>query len=194
MKKKSLISVLLLMVLLVCLSGCNSTPKETPTESSVKEVSESNQTNTGKRVYLAGPLFSQAEREYNLKISEILESYGYDVFLPQRDGVLATELVGLTGEEKVAKIFEIDKNEVLKSDIVFVILDGRVPDEGACIELGLGYAYGKRCYGFKSDFRSIESDIDINPMIAGCLQKIFYNVDGEKLLEDLKTYLDNNQL
>ncbi len=149
---------------------------------------------TGKRVYFAAPLFSESEREYNLKIVNILESYGYDVFLPQRDGFLAPELEGKTEEEKTEMIFEKDKEEVLKSDILFMMLDGRVPDEGACVELGIAYANGIRCYGFKSDARSVELDMDLNPMITGCFTKLFYDLDEEKLIESLEEYLKEHQL
>ena len=149
---------------------------------------------SGNRIYYAAPLFNEAEREYNLKIVNILESYGYEVFLPQRDGFLAPDLEGKTEEEKIKIIFQKDKEEVLKSDIVFMLLDGRIPDEGACIELGIAYANGKRCYGFKSDARSIEADMDINPMIAGCFTKIFYNLDGEDLIRSLEDYLEHNRL
>jgi len=75
-----------------------------------------------------------------------------------------------------------------------MMLDGRIPDEGACVELGIAYASGKRCYGFKNDSRAIEKDLDINPMIAGCFTKLFYDLDGEKLIEELKEYLENNGL
>ena len=149
---------------------------------------------SGNRIYYAAPLFNEAEREYNLKIVNILESYGYEVFLPQRDGFLAPDLEGKTEEEKIKIIFQKDKEEVLKSDIVFMLLDGRIPDEGACIELGIAYANGKRCYGFKSDARSIEADMDLNPMIAGCFNKIFFNLDGEDLIRSLEDYLEHNRL
>ncbi len=43
----------------------------------------------GKKVYFASPLFSQCEKDFNLKLTEILEKHGYEVFLPQRDGYLA---------------------------------------------------------------------------------------------------------
>ena len=72
----------------------------------------------------------------------------------------------------------------------FKVLDGRVPDEGACVELGMAYASGKRCYGIKSDARSVELDMDLNPMISGCFSKIFYDLNGEKLIDSLKAYLD----
>ena len=158
------------------------------------ENAASEQDAAGKRVYFAGPLFNEAEREYNLKLVTILESYGYEVFLPQRDGFLAPELEGKTAEEKTQMIFQKDRDEVLKADILFMVLDGRIPDEGACVELGIAYASGKRCYGIKGDARSVELDMDINPMITGCFTKLFYNLDNEELLKSLEEYLKENQL
>ena len=148
----------------------------------------------GKRVYFAAPLFNEAEKEYNLKIVSILESYGYEVFLPQRDGYLAAELEGKTEEEITEMIFTKDRDEVLKADIIFMVLDGRAPDEGACVELGIAYASGKRCYGIKSDSRSVELDMDLNPMISGCFIKLFYNLDGRELLNSLEEYLKKERL
>ena len=69
------------------------------------ETTGSDAESTGKKVYFAGPLFNEAERDYNLKIVTILESHGYEVFLPQRDGFLAPELEGMTEDEKMNKIF-----------------------------------------------------------------------------------------
>ena len=152
------------------------------------------QATNGKRVYFAAPLFNEAEREYNLKIVSILEAHGYEVFLPQRDGFLAPELEGKTEEEKTEMIFAKDRDEVLKADILFMMLDGRVPDEGACVELGIAYASGKRCYGLKGDARSVELDMDINPMITGCFTKLFYNLDEAELIKSLEEYLEQNEL
>ena len=148
----------------------------------------------GKRVYFAAPLFSQAERDYNIKLTTVLENYGYTVFLPQRDGFLATELEGLTEEEKTKKIFAKDREEVLRADVCFALLDGLAPDEGVCVELGIAYASGKRCYGFKTDARSVELDMDLNPMIYGCLTKLFYDTNGEAALTALTDYLSTHRL
>lgn len=138
--------------------------------------------------------FNEAERAYNLRVVEILENYGYEVFLPQRDGFLAAELEGKTEEEKIAQIFKKDHDEVLKSDIIFMVLDGRVPDEGACVELGMAYEAGKRCYGFKNDARSVELDMELNPLIAGCFIKIFSDLNADKLFASLEEYLKENEL
>ena len=148
----------------------------------------------GKKVYFAAPLFSQSEKDYNLLLTKVLEDHGYEVFLPQRDGYLAAELAGKTEDELTQLIFEKDFSEVMKADIIFMLLDGRVPDEGACVELGIAYANGKRCYGVKTDARSVEINMDLNPMITGCFIKLFKNFDGDKLVEELEQYLSENEL
>ena len=149
---------------------------------------------SGKKVYFAGPLFNQAEKDFNLELTKVLEEYGYEVFLPQRDGIEAALLEGKTEEELIEMIFSLDAGEVCKADILFMNLDGRVPDEGACVELGIAYANGKRCYGFKTDTRSVEAGMDLNPMISGCMTRIFKNYDGDMLIEDIKEYLSENNL
>ena len=144
----------------------------------------------GKTVYFAAPLFNQGEKDYNLVLTKLLEDHGYQVFLPQRDGYLAAELTGKTEEELTEMIFD----KVMKADICFVNLDGRAPDEGACVELGIAYANGKKCYAVKTDARSVEYGMDINPMITGCCTKVFKNLDGDKLIEELDQYLSENEL
>ena len=149
---------------------------------------------SGKKVYFAGPLFNQAEKDFNLELTKVLEEYGYEVFLPQRDGIEAALLEGKTEEELIEMIFSLDAGEVCKADILVMNLDGRVPDEGACVELGIAYANGKRCYGFKTDTRSVEAGMDLNPMISGCMTRIFKNYDGDMLIEEIKEYLSENDL
>ena len=144
-------------------------------------------------VYFAGPLFNKAEKDYNLKVVDILENAGYKVFLPQRDGVEGCLLTDITPEEKIKIIFDKDVSEVRNADVLFMVLDGRIPDEGACVELGIAYQLGKRCYGIKTDSRVCESDLDINPMLTGCFKKIFKSFDGDSLLKDLENYLAENK-
>ena len=184
-------SLVLLLIIVVGSTACSSSNvnKNDSSEAPTKEIAAE-----GKRIYFASALFNDAERDYNLKLVTILESYGYEVFLPQRDGFLAPDLEGMSEEEKIKTIFEKDRDEVLKADIFFMVLDGRVPDEGACVELGIAYANDKRCYGIKNDARSLELDMDLNPMITGCFIKIFYDLDGSKLIQSLEDYLKENQL
>ena len=187
--KKTLIVLFLIIVIIstFALTACNSKTESPKTEPSTVA-------NTGKRVYFAGPMFNQAEKDYNLKMTKVLEDYGYTVFLPQRDGIEGALLDGKSEEEMIEMIFPLDVQNVLDADILFMNLDGRVPDEGACVELGIAYANNKRCYGFKTDTRAAERALDLNPMISGCMTKIFKDYDGDKLIEDLKAYLDNHEL
>ena len=66
---------------------------------------QGNETTAGNRVYFAGPLFCQSEKDFNKKIAAVLEKHGYEVFLPQRDGYEAAQLRDHSEEEVVAKIF-----------------------------------------------------------------------------------------
>ena len=150
--------------------------------------------NACKRIYFACPMFSAMEKEYSLKLEAILVAHGYKVFLPFRDGYEAAQLEGKSEEELVEMIFAKDLGEVQKADILFFLLDGRAPDEGACVELGMAYAFGKRCYGFKTDTRTVEMSLDLNPMITGAMIKIFKDFDGDAAIAQLEEYLSENTL
>ena len=186
--------VMVLMVLGACSEGSASGDVSDNGVEAAQASSTEEGEKTGKNVYFAGPMFNQAEKEYNLKVVKVLEDHGYTVFLPQRDGIEAAALEGKSEEEMTEMIFKLDHDEVYKADIIFMNLDGRAPDEGACVELGMGHAAGKRCYGFKTDTRSIEYGLDINPMITGCMTKLFKNNDGDKMIEELEKYLSENEL
>lgn len=66
-------------------------------------------------------------------------------------------------------IFYRDIEEIKKCDILLFIMDGRVPDEGACFELGVAYSLNKYCLGLKTDPRFLMDNID-NPLILGALE------------------------
>ena len=198
MKKRGLSVIVFLaisIIMSVSLVACGTDDTEENSMKSTAVGTENEEDSSmGKKVYFAAPLFSKSEMDFNLKLTEVLEKHGYEVFLPQRDGYLAAELEGKSEEELTDMIFEKDKSEVLKADILFMLLDGRVPDEGACVELGIAYANNKRCYGIKSDSRSVEINMDLNPMITGCFRKLFKNIDGDALIEELEQYLSSNEL
>jgi nucleoside 2-deoxyribosyltransferase len=131
-----------------------------------------------KTVYLAAPLFNPSEREYNIKIREVLSSR-FDVYLPQIDGMLLPDLIlsGLSPEIARRRIFEEDVAAVRRCDKLLIVLNGRAVDEGAAFELGLAWSLGKECFGFKDDFRQVVAGGD-NPMIECCLTSIFRSLDA----------------
>ncbi len=133
------------------------------------------------RVYLAGPLFSEAEQAFNRSVVEDLESIGCDVFLPQRDAIDVSkpDFERLPPALQSKSIFESDKNQIYGADVFLFCLDGRVPDEGASVELGLAYAHrafsvrDKVIVGLHTDSRVAEADRRLNVMIMGALDKLF---------------------
>ncbi len=113
-------------------------------------------------VYLADPLFSEAERRFNEELAEGLEAVGFRVFLPQRNGVEWDKLptTPMTPEQRRLSLFRLDEAKIFESDLILFVLDGRAPDEGACVELGIAYCHkklqdpGKLLVGLQTDVRA----------------------------------------
>ena len=141
------------------------------------------------KVYFAAPLFSNAERDYNLSLTTRLEKQGFEVFLPQRDGVESNKVpyTSMTKDERRRAMFNIDKERICNGDIFLFVLDGRVPDEGACVELGIAYADREarnieRCLvGLHTDSRAAFMGSKLNPML---LVPLDYVAEDENSLFD----------
>jgi nucleoside 2-deoxyribosyltransferase len=125
------------------------------------------------RAYLAGPLFSAAEKAFNLLLASKLDIL-LDLYLPQRDGGLIVDLVdrGVDIGAASRSIFDRDRRAIEDSDLFIAILDGRSVDEGAAFELGYAFALGKRCVGLQTDSRRL-LPLGNNPMIQGALTHVF---------------------
>lgn len=138
-------------------------------------------------LYFAGPLFSQAELDFNAIVAAQLEKH-FHVYLPQRDGGLFADLVGRqkqSVEAASAFIFRKDVEAIDASDVLLLVLDGRVVDEGASFELGYAYAKGKVCVGLQTDPRRLVP-FGNNPMINGPLIQVFSSI--EQLLNWAESY------
>ena len=141
------------------------------------------------RLYFAGPLFCESERRFNSDLAAKIEALGYEVFLPQAGG-LETDLTleSMGAEAWSQAIFDLDRDAVVASDVVLFVLDGRVPDEGMCVELGLAYAdrmhrdTSRRLIGYSTDFR-VFSPAGLNAMLTGALDEVLY--DEASLLKRL---------
>jgi nucleoside 2-deoxyribosyltransferase len=138
-------------------------------------------------IYLAGPLFSEAERRFNLGLTQRLEALDFDVFLPQRDGVVRDRAPydAMTPEERRQAMFSLDRSRILDSDVFLFVLDGRVPDEGACVELGIAHCQKylqdgeKLLIGLHTNTRAAFVGARLNPMLCVPLD---YIVDDEQTL------------
>ena len=131
-----------------------------------------------KNIYLAAPLFSQAELSFNLQVCEILERY-FKVYMPQRDGGLMTDMIkrGLDATQASKVVFEGDMAAIRKCDWLVAILDGRAIDEGVAVEIGLAFAIGKGCIGLQTDPRRLLVHGN-NPMVENALSLVIENLAG----------------
>jgi nucleoside 2-deoxyribosyltransferase len=96
------------------------------------------------KIYLAGPLFTSAERERNVRLSNLLRAGGLEVWLPQEK-----EPRELTAKN----IFEMDVQGIEWADAIVAIMDGPDPDSGTCWEVGYGYRAMKLIVLVRTDFR-----------------------------------------
>jgi nucleoside 2-deoxyribosyltransferase len=147
-----------------------------------------------RRLYFAAPLFSAAERRFNEELAAKLESLGIEVFLPQRDGVEPSKppYDAMDPDRRRRAMFEMDREQIRRADIFLIVLDGRVPDEGACVELGLAHAFARQggerklLIGLHTDTRAAFVGAKLNPMLSLALDRV---VETEpELLEAVRTF------
>ena len=102
------------------------------------------------KIYLAGPLFTTPEREFNAQLATRLRSLGHEVFLPQEH---------LPSEPTGEAIFRKDVAGLEWAEGLVAIMDGADPDAGTSWECGYAYGMKKPVVLFRSDIRS-SGDLD----------------------------------
>jgi nucleoside 2-deoxyribosyltransferase/predicted secreted protein len=113
------------------------------------------------RVYLAGPLFTEAEQIYNLVLYDLLRRHFFDVYLPQEVGDTSHTRCRAEHQE----IFERHIRALYDSDIVAAVVDGADADSGTSWEMGFAYALGKRVVAVRTDFRMAGHHERVNLML-----------------------------
>ncbi len=140
-----------------------------------------------KKIYFAAPLFNDMELERNENFTKMFREWGFEVYLPQESAGLSARQI--TDENKIEvhkRIFNTDLEGIKKCDILVFFLDGRVPDEGACVELGIAFALNKKCVGYKTDDRNLDFTGDDNLFIEGCM-----GFEVMRTVEQLKNKLES---
>ncbi len=103
------------------------------------------------KIYFAGPLFTNAEREWNVKLTGLLRSKGLNIWLPQENE---------PSEQSANAVFKMCEKGIDESDIVLAIMDGPDPDSGTCFECGYAYAKNKPIFTVRTDFRNCGDSLD----------------------------------
>lgn len=125
MKAKSMGLLGVLIALALVVSGCG-----TPS---------TGETTATKHIYLAGPFFNDEEIANVEFVESVLDDRGFEYFSPMRH-----EVEGEPGTSEWAyKIFEMDKEEIGKADVVVALYYGNNSDSGTAWECGYASAMGK---------------------------------------------------
>ena len=109
------------------------------------------------KLYLAGPLFTLAERNFNIELAGILHEF--ECLIPQ------VFCQGLPLDEIAKKcIFELRR-----ADVVLVNCDGPDVDSGTAFEAGYAVRHHTPIIGYRTDFRKAgddNSERSVNLMIG----------------------------
>jgi nucleoside 2-deoxyribosyltransferase len=102
-------------------------------------------------IYLAGPLFTQAEWQWNAALAAKLRGSGYEVVLPQDRAEPM-----LRGDEAFdgRVLFSGNLADIERVDVVVAVLDGADADSGTCWESGYAYKAGRPVIGLRTDLRA----------------------------------------
>ena len=126
-----------------------------------------------KQIYLAAPLFTQGEQDFNLSVSKYLTDRSYQVFLPQQ------ECARQQGED----IYYTCLSGLKSAAIVVAILDGADADSGTCWECGYAVSQGIPVIAVRTDFRGSGDTKGFNAMLYYSAAKIIDRSD--RLLEEI---------
>jgi len=114
------------------------------------------------RIYMAGPLFTTAERRFNLQLAGELRRLlpAFDFVLPQERAVAFLPDLSAVVTDCLA--------QVRGADGLLACLDGPDADSGTCVEVGYALALAKPVLGYRTDFRGSEIE-GVNSMVRyGC--------------------------
>jgi nucleoside 2-deoxyribosyltransferase len=113
------------------------------------------------RIYLAAPLFSEAERRYNAYVRDLLLQAGYDIYLPQEQGKDARHRT----KEEDHIIFVRHKQALDHAQAVIAVCDGPDTDSGTAWEAGYACAKEIPLIALRTDTRMIGEKRRINLML-----------------------------
>jgi len=132
-------------------------------------------------VYLAGPVFTLAERRFNEELAVALERLcpSVQVFLPQRYDKEFQDAADFS-----RKMFAALMAALERCDVVLALLDGSDADSGTCFEMGYARARGKTVIGVRTDFRTGE-DQGLNLMLSNACASLIVEPSTTSSLERL---------
>ena len=113
------------------------------------------------KIYFAGPLFSEADRDWIRKTIREIENLarvgGKEVTIIFPYDLMTVDELERIGDQAKYEIFSRCKSHIEDADIVMALLDGTQVDDGTAWEIGYYYrgrAEGSLIIGIRTDFRN----------------------------------------
>ena len=134
-----------------------------------------------KVIYLAGPLFTQGERNWNDEFASALRATGYSVIVPQEQAAALIKRGEQLSATLTRSLFESAIQGVRDADVVVAILDGSDADSGTSFECGYAFALKKPIVGVRTDLRSGGDSPTggVNLMLAeGCHRLVWLGLES----------------
>lgn len=139
-------------------------------------------------IYLAGPLFSRAERDFARTVkARIMAETDYDVLWPYE--LFTQEEIAAFGKAAPTEVMRRCRDALEGCALVVAMLDGPQTDDGTAWEIGYAHAKGIPAVGIRTDFRHA-GDVPgakVNAMIHGSCRFIAATLD--ELVEKLAARL-----
>ena len=136
------------------------------------------------RIYLAGPLFTQAEQEWlrRLKAQILTRAAAAPVEVCWPHDLFSAQEIAGWGDRAKHEIFNRCREQLDRADAVVALLDGTQVDDGTAWEIGYFYARrkpGKPIIGIRTDFRKAgdTENARVNLMIDCACDAIVTKVD-----------------
>lgn len=124
------------------------------------------------RLYLAGPLFSEAERAWLDALAGRLRADGFDCFVPHEQ---IEEMTPFTADE----VYRTDAEGLRSSNALVAWLDGAAVDDGTACEIGMFHALmqsdpsKKGIVGLLTDIRGMRGEsTGVNLFVQGAIEDV----------------------
>lgn len=138
-------------------------------------------------IYLAGPLFCEAERDWHRNTKQQLltwaeqQQQALKIIWPYE--LISEQEIATLGDQARMEIFRRCKNNLQQADILIALLDGTQVDDGTAWEIGYFFHARhaqQRIIGIRTDFRRAgeSKHAVVNAMIEmACDQIVFSRTD-----------------
>jgi Nucleoside 2-deoxyribosyltransferase len=146
------------------------------------------------KIYFAGPLFTEYERDYISKCAQVLRLNGIDPFVPHE-----SPKVEIQGDRRSRpkRCFDNDFGGIYRAKAMLAILNGTEIDDGTASEIGIFYTLmqsdptRKGIVALHNDYRTNPNGEGkgINAFVLGCIQEVGVVVRTlDEAVEQLNTW------